>query len=259
MQTHQKFVAYYEAQSLAPATLQRFQAQMQRIKALMSARDDRPLRVLDLGCAAGANAAIWAEAGHEVIGIDISRELIELARARVAGRGLSARFLVGSAESVPVADGWADVCLAPELLEHVPDWQRCLDEVTRVLRPGGAVFLSTTNTLCPSQQEYNLPLFSWYPGALKRRLTALTLSRRPDLANYAPYPAVNWFNFYSLRAALRTRHYSQVCGQFDLPLAHWSGRKRLIARAIARYGWARLMSCVALPGTQVYALKSAEG
>jgi 2-polyprenyl-3-methyl-5-hydroxy-6-metoxy-1,4-benzoquinol methylase len=54
-----------------------------------------------------------------------------------------------------------DVCLLPELLEHVADWQSCLNEAARVLRPGGLLYLSTTNVLCPRQQEFNLPLYSF--------------------------------------------------------------------------------------------------
>ena len=256
--THEKFVEYYEKQSLTDGTLIRFQSQMERILALRGGAGEG-LRVLDLGCATGSNAAIWASAGHEVIGIDISAELVAIASRRASADRLNARFLVGSAEQIPVAAGWADIVLAPELLEHVPDWQGCLSEIVRVLKPGGAVFLSTTNTLCPYQQEYNLPLFSWYPRALKRRVIELTKSSRPELANYAPFPAVNWFNFYTLRAALEANGLDGVRGPFDLPLSHWSARKRWIARMIRRHRLARLAACVAFSGTQVYALKPATG
>lgn len=95
-----------------------------------------------------------------------------------------------------------DVCLLPELLEHVEDWQSCLREAARVLKPGGVLYLSTTNVLCPKQQEFNLPLYSWYPRFLKRRYERLAITTRPELANYARYPAVHWFSFYGFSSFL---------------------------------------------------------
>jgi 2-polyprenyl-6-hydroxyphenyl methylase/3-demethylubiquinone-9 3-methyltransferase len=53
-----------------------------------------------------------------------------------------------------------DVCLVPELLEHVREWRECLADFARVLRPGGVLVLTTNNKLCPVQQEFNLPLYS---------------------------------------------------------------------------------------------------
>ena len=75
-----------------------------------------------------------------------------------------------------------DVCLLPELLEHVADWQSCLKEAPRVLRSGGLLYLSTTNVLRPRQEEFNLPLYSWYPGPLKRYCERLAMTTRPALA-----------------------------------------------------------------------------
>ena len=92
-----------------------------------------------------------------------------------------------------------DVCLLPELLEHVDDWESCLREAARVLKRGGVLYLSTTNVLCPVQEEFELPLYSWYPPPLKRRYERLAVTTRPELVNHARYPAVHWFSYYGLR------------------------------------------------------------
>jgi 2-polyprenyl-6-hydroxyphenyl methylase/3-demethylubiquinone-9 3-methyltransferase len=88
------------------------------------------------------------------------------------------------------------------LLEHVEDWRSCLNEFARILRPKGLLYLSTTNKLCPIQQEFELPLYSWYPARLKRHYVELALTTRPELANFATYPAVNWFTNKQLEKAL---------------------------------------------------------
>jgi 2-polyprenyl-6-hydroxyphenyl methylase/3-demethylubiquinone-9 3-methyltransferase len=77
-----------------------------------------------------------------------------------------------------------------------------LSELARVLRPGGVMYLSTTNKLCPVQSEYDLPLYSWYPARLKRHYERLAVTSRPELVSHATFPAVNWFTFGELRRFL---------------------------------------------------------
>jgi ubiquinone/menaquinone biosynthesis C-methylase UbiE len=199
------FLAYYESQSLAPATVERFRTVRDKALRLLRERERavERLRVADIGCGAGTQAFLWAELGHSVCGLDINEPLISVARRRAAEQGVPIRFDVGTATALPYADAAFDVCLLPELLEHVPDWEGCLREAARVLAPGGVFYVSTTNALCPKQEEFNLPLYSWYPRFLKRRYERLAVTTRPELANFAKYPAVHWFTFYQLRAFLQ--------------------------------------------------------
>lgn len=215
--THPDFYRHYEQYSVSEASLRRFQGIRNVVLRVLLGlgRGAERLEVLDIGCNAGAQARFWLEMGHGYCGIDVNAPLIELARQRAHEAGLLARFEVGSATELPFADGSFDVCIMPELLEHVAAWRECLDEATRVLRPGGVLYLSTTNWLCPIQQEFNLPLYSWYPPFLKRYYEQRAMTDRPELANYAKYPAVNWFSPYSLKAYLEPRGF--VClDRFDL-------------------------------------------
>ena len=75
-------------------------------------------------------------------------------------------------------------------------------EFARVVQPGGVLFLATSNKLCPVQNEFRLPLYSWYPGPIKRWCERLAVTSQPWLANYATYPATNWFTFNQLRREL---------------------------------------------------------
>lgn len=200
--THEAFYRYYEAQSAGAESLQRFAAIYATLERILKWK--RPLDVADIGCGAGTQARLWAARGHRVAGADINEPLVRLGRQRAQDEGLDIRFEVGSATALPFADASMDVCIAPELLEHVEDWQGCISEFVRILRPGGALYLSTSNRLCPKQQEFTLPLYSWYPAPLKRYCVRLARTTRPQIAGYATYPAVHWFTYYQLRAHLRS-------------------------------------------------------
>ena len=137
---------------------------------------------------------------------------MEVARRPAEERGLHVDFRVGTATELPLEDSSVDVGRRPELLEHVPEWETCLREASRSLSTGGLLYLSTTNTLCPVQSEFNLPLYSGYPDFAKRYYERLAVTSRPSIANYAKYPAVNWFTFYRLESTLSALVSSALTG-----------------------------------------------
>jgi 2-polyprenyl-6-hydroxyphenyl methylase/3-demethylubiquinone-9 3-methyltransferase len=148
-----------------------------------------------------------------------------------------------------------DICLMVELLEHVPEWEECIAECIRVLKPGGVLFLTTSNKLCPIQDEFNLPLYSWYPKMLKRYFERLARTTRPQLANFAKYPAVNWFSFYQL--SLLSKQGMQCLDRFDLLDIEKKGLpSRLIVRWIRELRLLRWLAHVSTRGTILLALKS---
>ncbi|MCI0421788.1 MAG: class I SAM-dependent methyltransferase [Acidobacteria bacterium] len=215
------------------------------------------LDVVDVGCGAGTQSAIWAKLGHRVHGIDINQPLVELASERAKQSGLNIDFRVGSAVSLPWPDGSMDVCLLPELLEHVGDWKGVLHECARLLRPDGVLFLSTTNKLCPLQQEFNLPLYSWYPAKLKRYFENLAQSSRPDLANFAKYPAVNWLSFYSLRRELDALGFLSL-DRFDvMDLSKKGATVRICVTCLREVPLLRWLGHVITPFTVVFSVKLA--
>ncbi|MFF5359759.1 methyltransferase domain-containing protein [Streptomyces scabiei] len=111
-----------------------------------------PRTVLDIGCGDGTAAATAAPllTGHRVVGVDWSQDALRRARTRIpyAIRGeLTDGGLPLRAES-------ADAVLFSEVIEHLVDPDAALDEIRRVLRPGGHLMLSTPN------------LAAWYNRAL---------------------------------------------------------------------------------------------
>lgn len=254
----ERFFRYYEEKSTSPGTLERFLAVKDVILRILAQRGrGGPLEVRDIGCGAGTQAQLWAESGHYVRGIDVNGPLIELARERARERKLGISFDVGSATELPWPDASCDVCLVPELLEHVVEWRVCLREFARILRPEGILFLSTTNKLCPVQQEFELPLYSWYPARLKRHYERLSLTTRPELVNYAKYPAVNWFTFFGLRREMADLGLAAM-DRFDILSHKELGLvKHAVVWTIRRIPPARWLAHVATPYTSIIAIKPA--
>ena len=221
-----------------------------------SGRHGAPMQVADVGCGAGVQCRLWAARGHQVYGADINKALIALARKRAREAGLDIAYEVASATALPWPDRSMDLCIVPELIEHVADWRGCLAEFVRILKPGGALYLSTSNMLCPVQDEFDLPLYSWYPAFVKRHYEDLACTSRPDLACYALQPAINWFTWYGLRNHL-ARHGLSSIDRFDMLDA--SAQGSLAARAALRLVLAlpplRFCAHVATPSTTLMAIK----
>jgi SAM-dependent methyltransferase len=96
--------------------------------------------VLDLGCGSGENIVPLVERGARVIGIDISPELIALARQRLALSKLEATVQVGSAYETGLPDASVDIIFCVGLVHHL-DIQRVRKEMQRILAGEGKVVL----------------------------------------------------------------------------------------------------------------------
>lgn len=80
---------------------------------------------------------------------------------------------MADATRLPLADRSFDIVTINSLLEHVPDWRGALSEGARVLAPGGALVLHTTNRWHPFQGEVrNFPFYPWLPDPVMDRVLA---------------------------------------------------------------------------------------
>ncbi len=99
------------------------------------ARLERRWRVLDLACGTGDLAVRAAACGARVVGLDLTRRMIELARAKPGADRI--HWVVGDMAALPVVAGAFDVVTSGYGLRNVPDLPQALAEIHRVLRPGG--------------------------------------------------------------------------------------------------------------------------
>ena len=117
------------------------QASYDRPAILRLAGDVDGKRVLELGCAAGLLTEQLADRGADVLAVDREPRMVELARARLAGR---ADVAVADLEDPfdDIATGSVDVVVASLVLHYVEDWAPLLAELHRVLVPGGVLVFS---------------------------------------------------------------------------------------------------------------------
>ena len=107
----------------------------------------RGARVLDVGCGGGLLSEALAREGAEVTAIDLSPELVDVARLHLLeSDGLKVDYRLQAVEAL--ADdipGHFDAVTCMEMLEHVPDPASIVAACARLVKPGGHVFLSTLN------------------------------------------------------------------------------------------------------------------
>jgi 2-polyprenyl-3-methyl-5-hydroxy-6-metoxy-1,4-benzoquinol methylase len=97
--------------------------------------------VVDLGCGKGENLVPLAQRGANVIGLDLSPDLIELAKKRLAAAGVKTDVRVGSAYATGLCDESVDIVFCIALVHHLDILQVC-QEMRRILKRAGFIVIS---------------------------------------------------------------------------------------------------------------------
>jgi SAM-dependent methyltransferase len=151
-------------------------------------------RVLDVGCGVGLYASRMEQAGAWVVGTEV-----EWPRALEA-RSVASRVVAARAEQLPFAAATFQTVVLHEVLEHVADDRRALQEVARVLVGGGRAVVFVPNRLWPFETHGmywrgryrfgNVPLVNYLPDVVRDRLVpharAYTRSGLLDLVGGLP-------------------------------------------------------------------------
>jgi len=118
---------------------------------LLRFRERKGKSVLEIGCGIGIDAAEFARYGAHVTTLDLSPKNIELAKKYFSYNHLSGNLLVGNAEVMDFDNDTFDLVVAIGVFIYTPDTQKAIDEVLRVVKPGGEVICMFWNRI------------SWYP------------------------------------------------------------------------------------------------
>ncbi|HAV23852.1 MAG: hypothetical protein A2X67_10190 [Ignavibacteria bacterium GWA2_55_11] len=121
-------------------------------------------KLLEIGCGLGTDLVQFARGGAIVTGVDLTPASAELVRRRLALYGLSGTAQVADAERLPFADGSFDVVYSFGVLHHTPNTAKAVDEVYRVLRPGGKIIIMLYH-----KTSMHVQLGTWY-ARLKKKL-----------------------------------------------------------------------------------------
>ena len=142
------------------------------------------MRVLDVATGTGNAAIRAAEAGSDVVGLDITPELFDDARRREALAGVSVEWVEGDAEALPFDDASFDRVLSTFGVMFAPRHEVAAAELVRTCRPGGVIVLA-----------------NWTPRSFIGRLFGTVRGHMPATASAAP-PPVLWGDEPHVRALL---------------------------------------------------------
>jgi len=158
-------------------------------------------RVLDAGCGAGYGTAHLAQSAGRVTGIDVADEAISF--AALSYPLANAAYLRGSCLHLPFANGAFDLVVAFEVIEHVGDYRKFLDECARVLDPRGILVVSSPNKryYAESREQtgpnpYHEHEFEAdeFHGELSRVFPGVQLLLQNRTECFAFYPATGWWD-----------------------------------------------------------------
>lgn len=154
-------------------------------------------RALDYGCGDGLLSFLMAEAGADVVGIDISPVSVRSADQEAQRRGVRIQFQVMDCENLGFPDESFDLVNVSGVLHHL-DVHRAYSELARVLKPGGTI-------LCVEALAHN-PIFHGYRKLTPHLRTAFEanhiLRRRDVVAARRHFGRIDWkfFHLFSLAA-----------------------------------------------------------
>lgn len=118
--------------------------------------------IVDIGAGYGGVAINLALLDIKVFAVEpgkTERKMIRYFLNKYPKAKRNLRIINGFAEKLPVAKNSVDLCILSQVLEHVQDPQKTIAEITRVLKKGGYLHLSSPNYIFPAEQHYKIPYF----------------------------------------------------------------------------------------------------
>lgn len=146
-----------------------------------------PADLLDVGCGTGSLSVLLAELGYRVVGVDVSRKMIQRARTKTETAGVPAIFHLADATAPPVAPSSMDAVLVRHLVWTLPDPHGAIANWAGLLRRGG-VLVMVEGRWAPVGSEHTQEpddlrgVIPWYGGVDAETLTAAV---RPWIAELA--------------------------------------------------------------------------
>ena len=207
--------------------------------------------VLEVGCHIGFGVFAVGTTGRRV-GLEHFGENVEKARSLASLFGdARAEFHQGTAAALPFEDESFDFVQTHHVIEHMEPgiWQSYLDEMARVLRPGGLCLLSFPHWHYPVEGHYHLPFLHWLPRRMRPRLarwspqyrrvheaekTYLRTADRQEDVSFTEFPKIKRVRTLARRALFEVEDVTREFLRDDRMKALLGAMKQRIAIALAR-------------------------
>lgn len=198
-----------------------------RRRVVRAAGDLRGARVLDLCCGTGDLSWLFARSGAQVVGADFTMEMVQRAPAKApaetsADQG-GVTFVQGDAQALPAPDGTFDVASVAFGIRNVLDPERCLQEMKRVLRPGGKALVLE---FPPPGRSPVAQGFKLYFKHVLPRIGGLVSGDR-DAYRYLPRTVLAWPKPEAFADSMRTVGFEDVGFETmtgGIACLHWGTR-----------------------------------
>ena len=142
-------------------------------------QNDRSLRIVDYGCGNGGFVVAMKKAGFDAVGVDITAEYVQIAKAKCESMGVAPdRITLISEDRLPFPPESFDCVYSNTVLEHVRDVDSYLSECRRVLKRSGILFCTVPVRFSLIEGHIPLPLAHWLPAGRLRRFYIRALAQR---------------------------------------------------------------------------------
>lgn len=122
------------------------------------------LKLLDIGSSTGIMTHEYSKFFGNTLGIDIDKAAVEFSLDNYKSKSLD--FSCTPIEELNSPDNYFDVITCSHIYEHVPDAEKLMNEIYRLLKPGGVCYFAAGNRFKIIEGHYKLPFLSFFPKKL---------------------------------------------------------------------------------------------
>lgn len=158
--------------------------------------------ILDIGSGGGEFVIEAALAGARVSGIEKKTRNVEKTYELARQKGVTVDVREGLGEAIPFPDNTFDFANLCELIEHVENPRKLLEETKRVLNQGGLAYVSVPNRFGIKDQHFGLYFLNWMPRSWAHRYVGLR-GRHKNYDGSSGYQRIDQMHYYTLSGVMK--------------------------------------------------------
>lgn len=192
-------------------------------------------KVLDAGSGNGGTSIAFTLAGAEVSGIEIEKDLYEISKNYAASEHLDINFYLYDGLKLPFENNCFDYAVSASVLEHTDSPVLYLNEILRVLKLGGALYLGFPNKMALRETHTQLLFLTYLPNFL--RSIYIKLFNRSPIENYH----LHFYNYFDLKKIIKKVNDENKSNNYLWNLIEEKGKsqsllKNLIKKTLGFFG-----------------------